>query len=210
MIRIKRKAEPADFDAKVRRPGLSYLKGLAAGEKPNWSRHGYWRKAKKDMIDAYDGICAYACCEISPSSSAEIDHFHPKSRYQQEAYEWENLRLCSSNINKKKGNQNILDPFDVRDLTFGIVLATGRMVKWKKYDSAYEALCDKTIKVLGLNEHEYIKMRNDILDDYLRGEITISNLQKRNPFVYGEVQRLHVRQMSTATPLTMESLRGEI
>lgn len=210
MIRIERKAEPSDFDAKVRRPGLSYLKGLAAGEKPSWARHSYWRKAKADMINAYNGICAYACCEITPSSSAEIDHFHPKSRYQNAAYEWQNLRLCSSNINKKKRDHEVLDPFDVRDWTFGIVLATGRMVKLKKYDSAYEALCDKTIKVLGLNEHEYIKMRNDILDDYLRGEITISNLQKRNPFVYGEVQRLHVRQMSTATPLTMESLREEI
>ena len=210
MIRIKRKTEPADFDAKVRRPGLSYLKGLAAGEKPNWSRHGYWRKAKKDMIDAYDGICAYACCEISPSSSAEIDHFHPKSRYRQEAYEWENLRLCSSNINKKKRDHDVLDPFDVRDLTFGIVLATGRMVKLKKYDPAYEALCDKTVKVLGLNEYEYTRMRYGILDDYLRGEITSSNLQKRNPFVYSEVQRLHLKPVQTAVPLSVERLREEI
>ncbi len=210
MIRIERKAEPSDFDAKVRRPGLSYLKGLAAGEKPSWARHSYWRKAKADMINAYKGICAYACCEITPSSSAEIDHFHPKSRYRQEAYEWDNLRLCSSNINKKKCDHDVLDPFDVRDRTFGIVLATGSMVKLKKYDSAYEALCDKTIKVLGLNEHEYIKMRNDILDDYLRGEITISNLQKRNPFVYSEVKRLHVGQVATAVPLTVERLREEI
>ena len=210
MIRIKRKGEPSDFDAKVRRPGLSYLKGLAAGKRPNWSRHGYWRKAKEDMINAYEGICAYACCEISPSSSAEIDHLHPKSRYRQEAYEWDNLRLCSSNINKKKRDHDVLDPFDVRDRTFGIVLATGRMVKLKKYDPAYEALCDKTVKVLGLNEHEYTRMRTDILDDYLRGEITMSNLQKRNPFVYSEVQRLHLKPLPTAVPLSVESLREEI
>ena len=210
MIRIERKAEPSDFDSKVRRPGLSYLKGLATGAKPKWSRHGYWRKAKGDMINAYGGICAYACCEISPSISAEIDHFHPKSRYRQEAYEWENLRLCSSHINKKKHDSDVLDPFTVRDRTFGIVLATGRMVKLRKYDPDYEALCDKTVKVLGLNGHEYVRMRNGILDEYLRGEITISNLQKRNPFVYSEVQRLHVRQMATAAPLTMDSLREEI
>ena len=53
-------------------------------------------------------------------------------------------------------------------------------------------------------------MRKDILDEYLRGEITISNLQKRNPFVYSEVQRLHVGQVATAAPLTVESLREEI
>ena len=53
VIRIARKAEPSDFDAKVRRPGLSYLKGLADGEKPNWSGHSYWRKAKEDMINDY-------------------------------------------------------------------------------------------------------------------------------------------------------------
>ena len=210
MIRIARKAEPSDFDAKVRRPGLSYLRGLSSGEKPNWSGHGYWRKAKDDMINAYGGICAYACCEITPSGSAEIDHFQSKSRYWQEAYEWENFRLCSSNINKKKRDHDVLDPFTVRDWTFGIVLATGRMVKLKKYDPAYEALCDKTVKILGLNEHAYTRMRNDILDEYLRGEITISNLQRRNPFVYSEVQRLHVIQKSTETPLTMESLREQI
>lgn len=84
------------------------------------------------------------------------------------------------------------------------------MVKLKKYDPAYEALCDKTVKILGLNEHAYTRMRNDILDEYLRGEITISNLQRRNPFVYSEVQRLHVIQKSTETPLTMESLREQI
>ena len=210
MIRIERKAEPSDFDTKVRRPGLSYLKGLAAGGKPNWSRHDYWRRAREDMINAYEGICAYACCEITPASSAEIDHFHPRSRYQKEAYEWQNLRLCSSNINKRKRDHDVLDPFDVRDLTFGIVLATGSMVKLKKYDPAYETLCDKTVKLLGLNEHAYTKMRNDILDEYLRGEISISNLRKRNPFVYSEVRRLHVRQVATAAPLTMESLREEI
>ena len=210
MIRIERKAEPSDFDAKVRRPGLSYLKGLPPGEKPNWSGHGYWRKAKDDMINAYGGICAYACCEITPSSSAEIDHFHPRSRYQKEAYEWQNLRLCSSNINKKKRDHDVLDPFDVRDLTFGIVLATGRLVKLTKYDPAYESLCDNTVKLLGLNEHEYTKMRNDMLDEYLRGEISMSNLQKRNPFVYSEVRRLHVRQVATAAPLTIERLREEI
>ena len=90
------------------------------------------------------------------------------------------------------------------------MLATGCIVKLKKYDSAYETLCDKTVKLLGLNEHAYTKMRNDILDEYLRGEISISNLQKRNPFVYSEVRRLHVRQVATAAPLTMESLREEI
>ena len=84
------------------------------------------------------------------------------------------------------------------------------MVKLKKYDSDYESLCDKTVKLLGLNEHAYTKMRNDMLDEYLRGEITISNLQKRNPFVYSEVQRLHVGQVATAAPLTVESLREEI
>ncbi len=84
------------------------------------------------------------------------------------------------------------------------------MVKLTKYDPAYEALCDKTVKVLGLNEHEYTRMRKDILDDYLRGEITISNLQKRNPFVHSEVQRLHVGQVATAVPLTVERLREEI
>ena len=90
------------------------------------------------------------------------------------------------------------------------MLATGRLVKLTKHDSAYEALCDKAVKVLGLNAHEYTRMRKDILDDYLRGEITISNLQKRNPFVYSEVQRLHVGQVATAAPLTVESLREEI
>ena len=211
MIRIERVDEPLDFDAKVRQPGLAYLNGLAAGEKPKWTGHSYWCKAKKDMLDAYGGICAYACCEISPRSSAEIDHFHPKSRYYKEAYEWENFRLCSSNINKKKKDaQSILDPFKVRNRTFGIELATGRMIRVKHYDAKYESLCDSTISVLGLDAEDYRKMRSDILDDYLRGDITISKLKKSNPFVYSEVKRLQVKPPMERASLTVEMLRAEI
>ena len=211
MIRIERVDEPLDFDVKVRQPGLAYLNGLAAGEKPKWTGHSYWCKAKKDMLDAYGGICAYACCEISPRSSAEIDHFHPKSRYYKEAYEWENFRLCSSNINKKKKDaQSILDPFKVRNRTFGIELATGRMIRIKHYDAKYESLCDSTISVLGLDAEDYRKMRSDILDDYLRGDITIPKLKKSNPFVYSEVKRLQVKPPMEGDSVTIEMLRAEI
>lgn len=211
MIRIERVDEPSDFDAKVRQPGLAYLNGLAAGERPKWTGHSYWCKAKNDMLDAYGGICAHACCEISPRSSAEIDHFHPKSRYYKEAYEWENFRLCSSNINKKKKDaQSILDPFKVRNRTFGIELATGRMIRVKHYDAKYESLCDSTISVLGLDAEDYRKMRSDILDDYLRGDITIPKLKKSNPFVYSEVKRLQVKPPMERASLTVEMLRAEI
>ena len=210
MIRIDRKDEPLGFDTKVRQPGLAYLNSLAAGGKPKWAGHDYWRRAKKDMLDAYGGICAYACCEISPSSSAEIDHFLPKTLYYKKAYEWDNFRLCSSNLNKKKNAHMVLDPFDVRDRTFGIELATGRMIRLKKYDAKYEALCDSTIKVLGLDTDEYRGMRSDILDDYLHGDITISNLKKRNPFVYSEVKRLHVKPCANASSVTINTLRAEI
>ena len=212
MIRIERKGAPPDFDAKVRQPGLAYLSGLAAGEKPKWAGHDYWRRAKKDMLDAYGGICAYACCEISPRSSAEIDHFCPKAkaRNYKEAYEWENFRLCSSNINRKKNAHMVLDPFEVKDRTFGIELATGRMIRIKKYDPNYEALCKLTVEVLGLDTDEYRVLRSDILDDYLHGDITISNLKKRNPFVYNEVKRLQVKPCTNAGSVTINTLRTEI
>ena len=84
------------------------------------------------------------------------------------------------------------------------------MIRIMKYDPNYEALCKLTVDVLGLDTENFRKMRKGILDDYLRGDITISNLKKRNPFVYSEVKRLRVRPRMVAATVTIEMLRAEI
>jgi len=211
MIRVKPKREPNDFDAKVRQMGKAYLQTLGPGGKPKWSSHAYWKSAKRDLWESNDGICAYLCRRV-PLADAEIDHFKPKSRHPECAYEWSNFRLCSPRINKKKGDCTVLDPFEVRDGSFRLVLLTGKIRLSCNGDIAYEGLCRDTIKRLGLNENANSEERATAIDDFLNGDMTLPYLKKLYPFVYSEIVRQgldHAARRRIRT-LCVANLRYEI
>ena len=211
MIRIELKSEPKDFDKKVRQKGKAYLQTLAPGRKPKWSSHAYWKNVKRDLWVANDGICAYLCRRVA-LADAEIDHFQPKSRHPECAYEWSNFRLCSPSINKKKGNRTVLDPFEVREGSFRLVLLTGKIRLSCNGDVVYERLCRDTIKRLGLDDYANSDERTTAIDDFLNGDMILPCLKKLYPFVYCEIVRQGIDYGARGwmRALSIANLRSEI
>ena len=143
MIRVVLAEEPADFDAKVRKPGLRAIAEMV-GE-PNLSKRrgrkrdvvansrdaipadkfpAYWTEALPELLEAYGRVCAYMSFYMERvTGAASVDHMLPKSLEWQVVYEWHNYRLACSLMNSRKNNyRNVLDPFEVEDGWFRIEL----------------------------------------------------------------------------------------
>ena len=117
MIPVTRQPEPARFDNLVRQPGRALLDRSIPQRSREFSP--YWREIDEEIYRAYGGICAYTCIYLV--ADATVDHFLPKLKFPNLAYEWDNYRLASSSANQKKGDQvGILDPFSVRREWFAL------------------------------------------------------------------------------------------
>ena len=195
MIPVTPQPEPIDFDARVRTPGLKWLRdhGIDPGlPLPDPKQlPACWRNVQIDLWRAYAGVCAYLCIYVEwPSGASSTDHFIVKSRLASQAYEWSNYRLSCLGMNRNKGNfDEILDPFDIQPNTFTLNLASGRIAANPALPLAEKALAEATIRRLKLDTPETNRMRADHYTLYSMGEVSAAYLQRRSPFVWYEAQR---------------------
>lgn len=195
MIPVIQQPEPIDFDARVRTPGLNWLRkhGIDPGLPPPDPKQlpTYWRNAQIDLWKAYAGVCAYLCIYFEwLSGASSTDHFIAKSRLANQAYEWSNYRLSCLGMNRNKGNfEDILDPFQIRPDTFALNLVSGRIAANPAVSPTEKALAEATIRRLKLDAPETNRMRAEHYTLYSLGEVSAAYLQRISPFVWYEAQR---------------------
>ncbi len=188
MIPVKPQPEPADFDAKVRAPGRSFLASNPHPNRKQFSKNNFWRPCLEDLRVAYDSICAYSGCWLSTDYT--LDHFLPKSTYPSLAYEWENYRLLCARINHVKSDRlGILDPFGVQLGWFALDCASFYVHPGSGLAGALADEVRNTIDALQLNHDALVEVRFNVARDYSQGSVTFSFLLRRYPFVGLELQR---------------------
>jgi hypothetical protein len=202
--------EPADFDSKARQRGLDAIAELV-GEKPSHRRSGpkrapvagrrdavpldafppYWRDVLPEMRKAYGGLCAYLAMYIEPATGApSVDHVVPRASSWQRVYEWSNYRLAAARINSKKRDlELVLDPFAIRPGLFALELVSFQVVPGPGVQRAGADAVGATIDLLGLNHFECCKQRGEYIESYEAGEIMLSYLERRAPFIAQELRR---------------------
>lgn len=196
LIRVTAAAEPADFNNKVRIPGATFLKTTPNPSSPQWRRKSYWRLALGDLFDAYNGICSYCSSwtfrtdRATRPQDGTVDHFVPKSASPAQAYEWANFRLCRRRLNERKGNhRDVLDPFTLAPRWFFLDFRTFRLVPNPALSSADSTYVVTTIDRLQLNEdNDYVNERIGAIREYCLGRATLSQLDKRYPFLAAEMR----------------------
>lgn len=195
MIPVQLAPEPPGFDNTVRRPGAVFLASCSNPSGKQLDKKPLWQKALPDMVSAYGDVCAYYCFAIGTKTSgvAEIDHFLPKSKWPDLAYEWTNFRLASKWANAAKSDKSVLDPFSLRPDSFRILFVTGELIPSPGLPEEYASECRKTIDILKLNRPELRNRRINDFDDFIRGRISMGRLQREAPFVACEIQRLGIR-----------------
>jgi 5-methylcytosine-specific restriction endonuclease McrA len=211
VIPVQPAPEPAEFDAKVRQPGLDAIAELT-GVTPSRRRRGpkrkkvanrpedilgddfppLWRKALPEMLSAYERRCAYLALHIEPATGdPTVDHFVPKSNAWELVYEWSNYRLAAALINsKKKGVEGILDPFEIGADWLGLELIGFQVKPGPGAVGEIASRVHDTIEKLGLNRDECCKAREAYFCAYMEGDISIDYLTVRAPVVAREMARL--------------------
>jgi hypothetical protein len=210
MIPVKRAREPSDFNQKVRCPGLSAI-AVMVGERPLIKRTGprrkkiaehredipsesfppFWREALDDMMEAYDQICAYMAIYIEEVTGAPtVDHMIPRCVEWTQVYEWDNYRLACSLMNSRKSDAiYVLDPFRIKPGWFELELV-GFQVKPSEFLSHHvRTRVDRTITRLKLNDKDCRDARESYAVDYWNGEIPLTRLARRAPFIAIELRR---------------------
>lgn len=208
MLPLKCASEPASFDTKVRQKGLSAIDELV-GRKPRVAHPGkkrkkvadreadipsdtfppYWRDALGDLLTAYERRCAFLSLYIEHATgNPSVDHMLPKSRAWQAAYEWSNYRLCAASINASKRDMaGIVDPFTCRDGWFQLDLVAFQVVRGPNAPAKRSKAIDATLELL--NRQDACKAREEYVTSYEQGEIDLSYLARRAPFIAMELRR---------------------
>jgi hypothetical protein len=195
MLHVTPQPEPADFDAKVRQKGLSYLmkQGIRLDQPlPTGTKiTPYWRECLPELYDRYYGICAYLAIHFERITGAgSVDHFVAKSVRADLAYEWQNYRLACSRMNSRKSNySDVLDPFEIENGYFRIEFVSGRIYPNPELDGVVQAQVTATIERLGLDDEGCREVRARIFADYTDGKYTSEFLKERSPFVWYEANR---------------------
>jgi hypothetical protein len=192
MIHVDQKPEPADFDEEVREPGLAFLKSRSGSGKVDWKGREYWRLAIPHLRKAYSSICAYTCHWISVDTGSQtVEHFLPKSKHSDLAYDWANYRLVCSRMNGRKGDhEDVLDPFLVRDGMFQLIFPAMLVRPCEDLSSDEKEAVEKTIARLKLNDDETsVRARLRYVLLYCSGDITLRFLGQHAPFIAKELAR---------------------
>lgn len=209
MIPVTPAPEPADFDQRVRQPGLGAIAELV-GEPPPRPRPGpkrssvatvrekippanfppFWRAVLPDMLTAYNRVCAYLGLYIEHvTGNSSVDHMAAKSGAWDQVYEWTNYRLAAARINARKSNlQLLLDPFTISDGLFALEFVEFQVVPGPGAGGMTQQVVD-TIDALGLNAQECRDARREYVECYDTGDIKHAYLERRAPFVAREMRR---------------------
>ena len=151
----------------------------------------YWRACLGDLHRSYNGICAYLSVFVERvTGGATADHFVPKSRALDLAYEWSNYRLSCSRMNARKRDfESVLDPFSLDPGTFRLELVTGRIYPNSALSPVLLQRARETIDRLDLDDWECREMRARRYEEYRRGVFTAAFLERYSPFIFDEARR---------------------
>lgn len=177
MIRVHSPiAEPAQFDVDCRQPGLIWLQTHAEG------RRDLWSPFRDDLAVGFGWRCGY---KAMLNLEGTVDHFVSIDTDRNQAYEWNNYRYISQGMNSsKKGDDNMLDPFEVRDNWFRLLLPSLQLELTGQVPANTLARAQHTINKLGLvNSPGVIKRRKYWYNEVAQNHLPPDLLDRYAPLV---------------------------
>jgi hypothetical protein len=187
MIRFYPQPEPPAWDQRCRQRGQRWLTNHPDYKRPN----DYWTAFEADLREAFLEMCSYCAMYVM---KGEMDHFIPvatlKRRGTHElAYEWSNFRYAASAINQRKHDHHVLDPFEVRDRWFSIILPSLQLVLTDSVPTRQRKKAEFTITRLGLRDGEVvIRYRQKWFEMYRSGKLTLGGLAEVAPQIASAVE----------------------
>jgi hypothetical protein len=179
MMRFEPIPEPNEFDQKCRKKGNAWLAKNPDKKRPR----DYWSPFKADLANGFKNLCGYsAMYELN----ATVDHFLSCANHRNLAYEWSNYRYATGRINSSKKNldNQILDPFEVEDNWFEILLPSLQLELTDQVPLSHRSKAKFTIERLGLDRNpQVIAQRAAWFNLYQEGKITLEGLADTAPLI---------------------------
>lgn len=183
MIPFEPVAEPTDFDEKGSRAGRAWLAMHPEAKRPR----DFWSPFKPQLADGFRDLCGYGAM-YEPVGT--VDHFVPVDDDMSLAYEWTNYRFASGWMNSSKKTAAVLDPFEVGDGWFEILLPSLQLVVTHAVPAAHRELAEYTLERLHLRDDERVlRQRRAWYRMYQEGELTLEGLRRRAPLIARAVDR---------------------
>ncbi|MEW6664336.1 MAG: hypothetical protein AB1512_03840 [Thermodesulfobacteriota bacterium] len=184
--------EPERFDARTRKRGLRWLakhpKPAANTPGKQWRPRDYWSEFRNELADAFRQLCAYGAM-YEPVGT--VDHFISCDTDETKAYEWSNYRFCSQWINSSKqtSDAGVLDPCDVKDGWFKIILPSLQLVLGDRIPANRRKLAEDTLTRLHLKHDErIIRQRRVWYELYQSGRLSLGGLRQIAPLIARAVE----------------------
>lgn len=185
MMRFARRPEPQAFDERVRQPGQRWLQANPATRR-DFPPH--WRRVAPELRRAFNDLTRR--CGSPPGS---VDHFVSLDEDRQLADEWSNLRYAAQWINSSKSGlraNELLDPFDVEDDWFEVLLPSCQLVVTERCPPALRARARTMLTRLRLGHDEaVVEYRRAWYQMYIEGEVLIAGLERRAPLIARAIRK---------------------
>jgi hypothetical protein len=190
MIHFDPPPEPPDFKALVEQPGKKWL-----ATHPSGRPRDYWSRVKDALAEGFRYLCAYGAM-FEPVGT--VDHFVSCSEDRSRAYDWSNYRYAAAWINSSKqdlSSEQLLDPFQVMDGWFRVLLPSLQLVPTDKIPPKERARAEFMIERLHLRDDErIIRQRREWYPMYQERELTLEGLRKKAPLIARAVEEQLAQQ----------------
>jgi hypothetical protein len=121
-----------------------------------------------------------------------VDHYRSCSKEPELAYEWSNYRFASAWINssKQSADTEVLDPFEVEDEWFEILLPSLQLVTTPNVPAHLREKANHTLERLHLRDDErVVRQRRAWYALYQEGMLSIEGLDMRAPLIAAAVRK---------------------
>ena len=186
--------EPADFDAECRQKGNRWLAshpGAATSSYP-----GYWAKYENELATAFHQRCGWWAMWIAEGA---VEHFLSRKNRPDLAYEWSNYRYIAGSVNSSKGNHDnkVLDPFEVQNGWFEVLLPSMQLVVTPMLPAHLLARAEFTLNQLKLRHgSKVVRCRQRWYQQYKDGKLSMDGLRANAPLVADAVIKLQKANQS--------------
>jgi hypothetical protein len=187
MIPVAPVPEPADFDRKARVLGQAWLAAHPDAKRPR----DLWSPFRPVLEEGFGRRCGYAAM-LDPTGGT-VDHYLSCDTHRHLAYEWSNYRFVSGTLNssKRTADDAVLDPYEVQDGWFEILLPSLQMRTTNAVPPPLRAKADYTLTRLKLRDGErVIRWRQSWYELYKNGQLTLEGLREVAPLIAAAVDRI--------------------
>lgn len=187
MIRVQKVTKPTYFDKRVHIPGQEWLEKHPSAKRPK----AYWDCCIVDLAQGFDSLCGYAAM-LDPTGGT-VDHYISFNTRRDMAYDWSNYRFASGTLNcsKQNADDTVLDPFEVGEGWFEILLPSLQMCATDSVPKRLRKKAEFTLDRLKLRDGErVIRWRQSWYEMFTNGILTLDGLRRVAPLIAKAVEKI--------------------